>query len=127
MLLSTHSLEEAEILCDTIGWMKHGNFICMGNPEKLKVQFSEGYNLQISFKKPVWEGREDEVILQYENIDYSMYDKYDVNVKGLNIKESFMEVNKLHLKHKTESSVLWNNHSYNELNYYLVKFFLFAE
>jgi ATP-binding cassette subfamily A (ABC1) protein 3 len=41
MLLSTHSLEEAEILCDTVGWMKNGNFICIGNPEKLKFQFSE--------------------------------------------------------------------------------------
>ena len=41
MVLSTHSLEEAEILCDTVGWMKKGNFICIGNPEKLKLQFSE--------------------------------------------------------------------------------------
>ena len=41
MVLSTHSLEEAEILCDTVGWMKNGNFICVGNPEKLKFQFSE--------------------------------------------------------------------------------------
>jgi ABC-type multidrug transport system ATPase subunit len=41
MVLSTHSLEEAEILCDTVGWMKNGNFICIGNPDKLKFQFSE--------------------------------------------------------------------------------------
>ena len=41
LILSTHSLEEAEILCDKIGWMKKGNFICVGNPEKLKYEFSE--------------------------------------------------------------------------------------
>ena len=41
LVLSTHSLEEAEILCDKIGWMKNGNFICIGNPEKLKFEFSE--------------------------------------------------------------------------------------
>lgn len=43
LILSTHSLEEAEILCDKIGWMKKGNFICIGNPEKLKYEFSEVY------------------------------------------------------------------------------------
>jgi len=51
MILSTHSMEEAEILCDTIGWMKEGNFVCVGNPEKLKLQFSQGYYLHIIFKK----------------------------------------------------------------------------
>jgi len=51
MILSTHSMEEAEILCDKIGWMKNGNFICIGNPEKLKLKFSEGYYLLIKFNK----------------------------------------------------------------------------
>jgi len=46
--------------------MKGGNFVCMGNPEKLKVQFSEGYNLQLSFKKPVYDDNESP--LNYENI-----------------------------------------------------------
>jgi len=44
LVLSTHSLEEAEILCDKIGWMKKGNFICIGNPEKLKFEFSDVIN-----------------------------------------------------------------------------------
>ena len=46
MILSTHSMEEAEILCDTVSWLKKGNFVCIGNPEKLKLQFSAGYHLQ---------------------------------------------------------------------------------
>jgi len=49
MILSTHSMEEAEILCDSIGWMKNGNFVCVGNPEKLKLQFSQGYHFNIKF------------------------------------------------------------------------------
>lgn len=49
MILSTHSMEEAEILCDNIGWLKEGNFVCKGNPEKLKLQFSKGYHLHIKF------------------------------------------------------------------------------
>ena len=49
MILSTHSIEEAEILCDTVSWLKNGNFICVGNPEKLKLIYSTGYNLHIKF------------------------------------------------------------------------------
>ena len=45
MILITHSMEEAEILCDRVGWLKSGNFICIGNPEELKLQYSSGYNL----------------------------------------------------------------------------------
>ena len=49
MVLTTHSMEEAEILCDTMSWLKKGNFVCIGNPEKLKIKFSAGYHLHIKF------------------------------------------------------------------------------
>ena len=49
MILSTHSMEEAEILCDTVSWLKEGNFMCVGNPEKLKIKFSVGYLLHVKF------------------------------------------------------------------------------
>ena len=49
MILTTHSMEEAEILCDTVSWFKAGNFITLGNPEKLKIKFSAGYKMHIKF------------------------------------------------------------------------------
>ena len=49
MILTTHSMEEAEILCDTVSWLKAGNFICLGNPEELKIEYSAGYKLHIKF------------------------------------------------------------------------------
>ena len=49
MILTTHSIEEAEILCDNVSWLKAGNFVCIGNPEELKVEFSKGYTLHIKF------------------------------------------------------------------------------
>ena len=49
MILTTHSMEEAEILCDTVSWLKAGNFITVGNPEELKIQYSAGYKLHIKF------------------------------------------------------------------------------
>ena len=49
MILITHSMEEAEILCDNVSWLRSGNFICIGNPEELKIKFTSGYNLHIKF------------------------------------------------------------------------------
>ena len=49
MILTTHSMEEAEVLCDTVSWFKLGNFMCVGNPEKLKIKFSIGYLLHVKF------------------------------------------------------------------------------
>ena len=49
MILTTHSMEEAEVLCDTVSWFKAGNFIAKGNPEELKLQHSAGYKLHVKF------------------------------------------------------------------------------
>ena len=49
MILTTHSIEEAEILCDRVSWLKKGNFVCLGNPEQLKLHYSNGYKMQIKF------------------------------------------------------------------------------
>ena len=49
MILTTHSMEEAEILCDRVSWLKSGNFICIGNPEQLKLDYIYGYKLHIKF------------------------------------------------------------------------------
>ena len=49
MILTTHSMEEAEILCDRISWLKSGNIMTIGNPEKLKLLLSIGYKLHIKF------------------------------------------------------------------------------
>ena len=51
MILTTHSMEEAEVLCDTVSWLKSGNFLSIGNPEKLKIELSAGYKLHIKFIK----------------------------------------------------------------------------
>ena len=53
MILTTHSMEEAEILCDTVSWLRAGNFITLGNPEELKLKYSAGYKLHIKFNEIV--------------------------------------------------------------------------
>ena len=53
MILTTHSMEEAEILCDRVSWLKKGNFVCIGNPEKLKIKYSLGYKLHVKFNDEI--------------------------------------------------------------------------
>jgi ABC-type multidrug transport system ATPase subunit len=67
MILTTHSIEEAEVLCDTVSWLKNGNFKCVGNPEKLKLMYSSGYKLHIKFndeeaKKIVIQNNQQEIV-----------------------------------------------------------------
>lgn len=45
IILATHSIEEAEVLCDTIGWLRNGNILIYGTPEKLKLEFTNGYEI----------------------------------------------------------------------------------
>ena len=49
MIIATNSIKEAEILCDRVSWLKSGNFVYIGNPEDLKLQYSFGYKLSIKF------------------------------------------------------------------------------
>ena len=45
IVLTTHSMEEADILADRIGIMASGRMICCGSPLFLKARFGVGYHL----------------------------------------------------------------------------------
>jgi len=91
MILSTHSIEEAEILCDRVSWLKKGNFICIGNPEELKLKHSNGYKLHIKFVDSVV-NKNDMATLTRQNVQ----DEYNliVNlVKGFNKYSNYIASN----------------------------------
>jgi ABC-type multidrug transport system ATPase subunit len=89
MILSTHSMEEAEILCDTIGWMKNGNFLCVGNPEKLKIKYSPEYYIFLKFKN-----------LRNKNLLISNNDIYNDNSEIESILKDFNYCKKLIISDK---------------------------
>ncbi|XP_078149970.1 ABC transporter A family member 7-like isoform X3 [Carex rostrata] len=43
IILTTHSMEEAEVLCDRLGIFVDGNFQCIGNPKELKGRYGGSY------------------------------------------------------------------------------------
>jgi len=50
IFLTTHSMEEADVLCDRIAIMAAGEIQCVGNAATLKRRFGRGYTLVITAK-----------------------------------------------------------------------------
>lgn len=46
-VLTTHTMSEAEQLCDKIGIMINGQFRCFGSLSQLKENFGSGYTITI--------------------------------------------------------------------------------
>ncbi|XP_052740190.1 phospholipid-transporting ATPase ABCA3-like [Bicyclus anynana] len=49
-VLTSHSMEECEALCDRLTIMVNGRFQCLGSPQHLKNKFSQGFTLTIKIK-----------------------------------------------------------------------------
>lgn len=47
IILTTHYMDEADILGDRIGIMNEGELICLGSPLFLKNRFGSGYTLTV--------------------------------------------------------------------------------
>jgi ABC-type multidrug transport system ATPase subunit len=48
VLLTTHSMAEAQALCSRIGIMTAGRLRCLGSPQHLKTRFGEALELEVS-------------------------------------------------------------------------------
>ena len=51
MVLTTHSMEEADVLCNRIGIITNGVLRCIGEQVKLKTLYGGGYHLYINCHK----------------------------------------------------------------------------
>ena len=52
IILTTHSMEEAEALCERIGIMVDGRFRCLGSSVHIKNKFGKGYEFDIKIRSP---------------------------------------------------------------------------
>jgi len=50
LIMTTHSMEEAENLCDRLAILINGRLTCIGSPEHLKMKFGDGYILEVEAK-----------------------------------------------------------------------------
>ena len=58
VVLTTHSMEEAEALCNNIVIMVSGRMRCLGSPQHLKTRFVDGLNIDVTCE---FEASEDDI------------------------------------------------------------------
>jgi ATP-binding cassette subfamily A (ABC1) protein 3 len=59
IILSSHSMDECEALCDRIAIMAAGQFKCIGSTQYLRTKFGQGYSLIIKLKPDLVAENED--------------------------------------------------------------------
>lgn len=50
VILTTHSMEEAEALSTRLGIMVNGNFKCIGTPQHIKSKYGKGFEIEVKLK-----------------------------------------------------------------------------
>lgn len=56
IIMSTHHLDEAEVLSDRVAFLEKGGLKCCGSPLHLKDKMGQGYNLTLSRKVFIFTG-----------------------------------------------------------------------
>ena len=64
VILTTHSMEEAEALCTKIGIMVDGQFKCYGSSQHIKDKYGMGFEIEVKIKQL----QEQELLTQQQNI-----------------------------------------------------------
>jgi len=98
-ILTTHSTEEAEALCDRIAILIKGHLVCIDTPRSIKMNHSNTYTLEVFTSNP--ETFEESIVRQnnlfgltdndesYEVENSMNYQKYTVKMRTENIAKVF--------------------------------------
>ena len=87
VIMTTHSMDEAETLCKRMGIMVNGEFVCLGKASQIKDKYGYGYEIDIRIK-PMNEMQQSEYLNKLNNYDHTFpYDTF-VNNNGESIDPS---------------------------------------
>ena len=56
IIMTTHSMEEAETLCERIAIMVDGQFKCLATSDEIKAKYGYGYEINLQINNPNFEG-----------------------------------------------------------------------
>lgn len=93
VVLTSHSMEEAEALCTRLAVMVDGQFKCLGNPQHLKNKFAKGFVLVIKIND------DDDKLMT--NVTNRVVESFPSAV----LKERFMQLMTFHV---TDDSLKWS-------------------
>ena len=77
VVMTTHSMDEAETLCKRMGIMVNGEFVCLGRASQIKEKYGYGYEIDIRIK--TLNSSQQNEIIQMLNKDESKFDKDKIN------------------------------------------------
>ena len=80
IIMTTHSMDEAETLCKRMAIMVNGEFVCLGKANQIKEKYGYGYEIDVSIK-PIPENILDE-ILNKHNLNKNLRVSLD-NIKDI--------------------------------------------
>ena len=79
IIMTTHSMDEAETLCKRMAIMVNGEFVCLGKAHEIKNKYGYGYELNLRVK-PMTEEQENELYYNKFNLDKnSILTKNNIN------------------------------------------------
>lgn len=67
VIITTHSMEEAEALCTKMGIMVNGQFKCYGSSQHIKNKFGTGYEIEVKIRSQT--EQEINTIIQEKQLD----------------------------------------------------------
>jgi ABC-2 type transport system ATP-binding protein len=97
IILTTHYMEEADILCDRIGFINKGKIIAIDTPEKLKHRIKNNNNNN-NDKNGKYIGDIIRLYFKVPNNTNQFYNNSDVLTKNLKVLKSFKFVKKIEQK-----------------------------
>jgi len=70
VIMTTHSMDEAETLCKRMGIMVNGEFVCLGKANEIKEKYGYGYEIDVRIKPLSQIDQED--ILEKNNLEKNL-------------------------------------------------------
>ena len=76
VIMSTHSMDEAESLCKRMGIMVNGEFVCLGKASQIKDKYGYGYEINIRIKPMSIKQINEFINVLNDNNQYNFNDDY---------------------------------------------------
>jgi ATP-binding cassette subfamily A (ABC1) protein 3 len=109
IIMTTHSMDEAETLCKRMAIMINGEFVCLGSSSQIKEKYGYGYEIEVRIK-PLSEKKFEKLLLNKidKNLKINM-DNINEILTELNEKEFINELKKGRLGSRLIRDIQMNN------------------
>ena len=80
VMLTTHSMEECEALCNRLCIMTSGQLRCIGTPQHLKSKFGHGFQLDVTLKTQQVQGEAHDPVADQVSVEQKLLREFKVSL-----------------------------------------------